>query len=751
MRIHQVSIGDTGGPSTGIGSTTISLTEILTTTTNIASTGTPQQTRISGINSGTYTAFDALIEIHDTTNDRYAVTQVTAIHDTITPYFTEFGYIDNFSNNNAGIGTIGIGYSSTSGGDIELRLTPPANTAVTTKVFQYNFTETGTGGVGFVTFTDSRLKAQEGSYTGTDNDIKFSFNLTHTGDPIFHKTFDASEASVVDVTNNTFIVDNHFFQTGEEITYTPTGAGTTMSIGIAATTVVGFGLTNKLPSTVYAVKIAENKFKVCGTATEALQPVPSVLDISAVGVGTTHSFTSKNLNSKVLVTLDNNIQSPVIQSPIETNLSFDAGTTTDFITLVGISSFFSGDIIKVNDEFMKIDTVGIGSTNRMLVNRGQLNSALANHSAGDTVTKFLGNYQIVKDTINFTDAPKGEKGPSGLTTTSTFVGRVFTHTGAPGGTQETYSNNFVFDTVEDQFTGIATNFILKSNKQNVTGFATNTGVILLNEIFQNPGDDYNIVETAGITSVSFTGVGVTNNYDVNVSSVPRGGIIVSVGETTNFGYQPLVAAGGTAIVSSAGTVTSVSIGNSGSGYRVGLQTNILVRARGSSGIVTIGKANVSAGLVTSVTITNGGGSGFSQLSPPTLEFEKPLNYADMRLVGSSTGIGASVSVRVGAASSIISFEITNFGYNYRIGDVLTIEEGGQAGILTDANKVVQDFELTVLDTFNDSFAGFTFGELEKLNSFEDQFDGNRKSFNLTKTIGASETLITLRSCNRISN
>ena len=82
-----------------------------------------------------------------------------------------------------------------------------------------------------------------------------------------------------------------------------------------------------------------------------------------------------------------------------------------------------------------------------------------------------------------------------------------------------------------------------------------------------------------LASVSFTGVGVTNNYDVNLSSVPRGGVIVSVGETTNFGYQPLVAAGGTAIVSAAGTITSVSIGNSGSGYRVGLQTNILVRAR----------------------------------------------------------------------------------------------------------------------------------------------------------------------------
>ena len=744
MRVHQVAIG---GTATGIGSTLVSTTEVLTTTTNIAATGTPQPTRISGINSNTYTAFDALIEIHDTTNDKYAVTQVTAIHDGTTPYFTEFGYMDNFSPNVttfSGIGTVGVGYSSASGGDIELRLTPPANTAVTTKVLQYNFNETGTGGVGFVTFTDSRLKSVEGSYTGTENDIKFSFNMKHAGDAIFHKTFDSEDAAVVDVTNNTFIVNNHFFQTGEELSYDPIGSGTTMNIGIAATAISGVGVTTKMPSTVFAVKIAENKFKVARTAAEALQTVPKVLDLTAVGVGTTQAFTAKNLNSKVLVTLDNNIQSPVIQSPINVQLTFDAESETDFITMTGISSFFSGDIIKVNDEFMKIDTVGIGSTNRVLVRRGQLNSAIVDHDAGDTVTKFLGNYQIVKDTINFTDAPKGEKGPSGLTTTSTFVGRVFTHTGVPGGSQETYVNNFVFDTVEDQFTGIATNFILKSSGANVTGFATNTGVILLNEIFQNPADDYNIVETAGITSVSFTGVGVTNNYDVNLSSVPRGGVIVSVGETTNFGYQPLVAAGGTAIVSAAGTITSVSIGNSGSGYRVGLQTNILVRAVTSSGIVTIGKANVSAGLVTSVTITSGG-SGFSQLSPPDLEFEKPLNYENMRLVGSSTGIGASVSVRVGAASSIISFQITNFGYNYRIDDVLKIEEGGQAGILTDANKVVKDFELTVLDTFNDSFAGFTFGELEKLNTFEDLFDGVRKNFPLTKTIGASATPITLRS------
>ena len=519
-----------------------------------------------------------------------------------------------------------------------------------------------------------------------------------------------------------------------------------MSIGIGTTSISGIGVTTKLPSTVFAVKVAENKFKLARTAAEALQTIPKVIDITSVGVGTTQSFTSKNLNSKALITLDNNIQSPAIQSPINSTLASDSLRTSNFITLTGISSFFSGDIIKINNEFMKIDTVGIGATNKLLVRKGQLNSLLADHSAGDTVTKFLGNYQIVKDTINFTDAPKGSKGPSGLTTTSTFVGRVFTHTGIPGGSQETYTNNFVFDTVQEQFTGIATNFILKSGGSDVTGFATNTGVLLLNEIFQNPNDDYIISETAGITSVSFTGLGVTNSYDVNVSSVPRGGVIVSVGESASFGYQPLVAAGGTAIVSSAGTITSVSIGNSGSGYRVGLQTNILVSAVTSSGVTTIGTANVTAGLVTSVTITNGG-SGFSQSSPPNVEFEKPLNYENMRLVGSSTGIGASVSVRVGSASSIISFQITNFGYNYKINDVISIEEGGQAGILTDASagSTFKTFSLTVLDVFNDSFAGFTFGELEKLNTFEDLFDGTRKTFPITKTVGAVETPITLRS------
>ena len=57
-------------------------------------------------------------------------------------------------------------------------------------------------------------------------------------------------------------------------------------------------------------------------------------------------------------------------------------------------------------------------------------------------------------------------------------------------------------------------------------------------------------------------------YDPNNATVPVGGIIVSVGSTEGEGYQPLVSAGATIRFASSGVVTSVSIGNTGSGYRV---------------------------------------------------------------------------------------------------------------------------------------------------------------------------------------
>ena len=87
-----------------------------------------------------------------------------------------------------------------------------------------------------------------------------------------------------------------------------------------------------------------------------------------------------------------------------------------------------------------------------------------------------------------------------------------------------------------------------------------------------------------------------------------GGALVSVGSSEGFGYQPLISAGGTAVVSSAGTVSSVAIGNSGSGYRSGVTSSINVAIKtesmGVPNLTSIGTATVTNGYITGIAVTN---------------------------------------------------------------------------------------------------------------------------------------------------
>ena len=95
---------------------------------------------------------------------------------------------------------------------------------------------------------------------------------------------------------------------------------------------------------------------------------------------------------------------------------------------------------------------------------------------------------------------------------------------------------------------------------------------------------------------------------MNTSSVPVGGVIVSVGSTEGFGLQPLISAGGTAVVSAAGTIQSISIGNSGSGYRIGVQTTVNVAIQTGTNnqpqLIGIGTAAITDGHITGIAITN---------------------------------------------------------------------------------------------------------------------------------------------------
>ena len=105
--------------------------------------------------------------------------------------------------------------------------------------------------------------------------------------------------------------------------------------------------------------------------------------------------------------MDNIIQSPVVSTSVTTTLAKHVQTTDDLVYFTGITSFSGADLVKVNSEIMKIESVGVGSTNRFRVKREWLGTTLAGHSTGALVTKVKGNYNITDNVLNFTEAPYG--------------------------------------------------------------------------------------------------------------------------------------------------------------------------------------------------------------------------------------------------------------------------------------------------------------------------------------------------------
>ena len=232
------------------------------------------------------------------------------------------------------------------------------------------------------------------------------------------------------------------------------------------------------------------------------------------------------------------------------------------IKFSGITSFFGSDIIQIGNEIMKIEGVGIGSTNTIRVRRPWLGTVLSGYGTGTLVTKISGNYNIVDNILNFVEAPFGnvpigsttnppdERDWTGITTSSSFQGRSFMRSGVQNTSDDSYHKNYIFDNISSQFNAVSNEFTLEQNNSNVPGISTENAVILVNDIFQTPGlnGGYLIQESSGISSIAFQGTNtVPLGPDVGISSFPKGGIIVSVGSDSGLGYQPLISAGGTAI------------------------------------------------------------------------------------------------------------------------------------------------------------------------------------------------------------
>lgn len=311
-----------------------------------------------------------------------------------------------------------------------------------------------------------------------------------------------------------------------------------------------------------------------------------------------------------------------------------------------------------------------------------------------------------------------------------FNGRVFL--------KSNYDGNQVFDDISEQFTGITSSFELKSSGISTVGISSDNGIVLVNNIFQYPEFEESFyyrevgIGSTGKTYLDFIGAGTTEfigkYYDVNVKQYPRGGIILSYGSSSGQNYQPLIPATGIAIISG-GSVTGVNITDSGSGYRSGIST-YYVRISGSNSGITpaLGIANVISGSVTSVSMVDGG-SGFDSETYYAI-FDDPIPYENIPVFGSNTGIGASISFDISSEGNVQNLIFKNFGYSYKVGDVLT-----PVGVLTSINWTQSDdLTIEVNDTTKDSFSAWNIGILQKLDDLSPYVNGRRRTFTLMETI-----------------
>ena len=670
---------------------------------------------------------------------------------------------------NVGLGTVGLGTVGISsvGNNCDLVFTPRADAAVNVSIFGIEIQPfNDIPGAPDLDLNNVIYYSDRGRYVGTKLDLKTSFGLKHNELNVFRRQFDGNSSLAVNPTENVVKIPDHYFVTGEKLTYSYTGTSSLNAVGIAETTVSGVA-TDKLPKDLYAVVKSQGELRFAATAEEAQRQTPNVFDISTVGIGTSHHLTSANQNSKALVAIDNMIQSPIAGTAITTGLAqaivFDQNLPT-----VGVTSFAANDLIKINNEIIKVTGVGVGGTQYLNTLRAQMGTTIDSHAIGSTVTKLSGEYNIVYNTIHFAQAPFGktplstttdpdQRDWTGIVTHSTFQGRTFMRTAPRGAEYETYERNVVLNDISDEFTGITSFFNLTTgmggDKTNAVGFGTDNALVTINNLFQEPSaileGNFDIKQTGAASSITFTGeedatsrrpVDTILGENANRTDYPVGGKIISVGSSSGFAYQPLIGAGGTAVVSAGGTISSVSIGNSGSGYRAGVQTSVNVGVQtagvGIASYLAVGTATISGGHIVSVAITNPG-VGYTSTNPPVVVIDPPVPYANIPLIysaASPTGIGssASIDITVGQGSSIINFEIKREGYGFGNGEILTVPIGGTTGIPTDTTKTYDEFRLTVQKIHTDEFSGWTFGQLEVLDSIVPKFDGSRKVFRMTR-------------------
>jgi hypothetical protein len=727
---------------------------------------------VFSMNYNLFTSSKSLVEVG--LGKTTSLHEIMIIHDGTNININQYPFLSVGDVNELGIGTFGAVYN---GNNLLVKFYPDINYSTETfKILSFNEK--------IYTSLDDENIPNELSYFPVSENIttfKFygknvvgfdetSFELKSDGIPIFTKTFNPQNSLVLNKETGVFNIKNHFFSNLERLIYTPKSTFENISespVGIGLTLNSSGILTNKLPEEVYVIKISPDQFKL-STRKDYAQ-VGIHVTFTSDGEGNAHVLEMYEKNSKTLITIDDIVQYPLLWTPINYNLENNGGQVgiaDTVLCLSGISTLSPKDVVKINDEYMYITNVGFGTSSSgpisfagtfplIEVERSFVGSTLSTHFDGDIARLYRGSYNIVKNEIHFTEPPRGlvfqnnEELYSLENEKSSFNGRVFL--------RSDYSSNIIYDDIRDKFTGFDSDYQITVQGINTTGLGVSggNGFLLINGIFQTPttlnnsGNNFEIIEdlNLGITTVSFTGITSSNGEilistdDINQNQLPRGGLIVSVGSSGGLGYAPLVGASVTCVLVG-GVIqqitTNEEFGSYGSGYREPVSIQVFdPQHTGTDAVIDV---SVGAGGTLAFNITNGG-TGYVN---PEIIIEPPT-YNNLPIIGFSrlgigetteTGINLLVDVEVGASStsgigsttfSVVGFKISRNGYGFKKGDVFR-----PVGLVTakGLSSPIEEFTLSVEETFTDSFGLWNFGTLNYIDSIKNYQDGIRKSFPL---------------------
>ena len=369
-----------------------------------------------------------------------------------------------------------------------------------------------------------------------------------------------------------------------------------VSVGSTFRKTYSTGITTDIcPTTVYAIRISKDQFKLTGTAGGS----GIGFTFTSIGGGNRHELEMKKKLEKTLITIDGVTQYPLMYTPLtytleNNNATIGAGIT--FLSLSGISSIKPKDILKIDDEFLNIKNVGFGTTTAgpidgtgnipiIEVSRGFVGSSATTHSNGSEVRIYKGAYNIVGNKIHFTEAPDGKGNNNRLNSSnlslpkSSFNGRVYL--------RKDYTDNKIYDDISLEFNGIGRTFTVYKEGQNTTGLEAGSNLVFINDIFQTPdtsnnsGNNYSFEETlaTGISSITFTGIKRPNTddviiveSDVNQNQIPRGGVVIALAQTGGLGYAPLVGAKLRAEITGGVITNIVGVPTYGQAYQISTST-----------------------------------------------------------------------------------------------------------------------------------------------------------------------------------